>query len=154
TNARINTLAVVGTALWAGTGGGGIFISDLTARPVAAVSAASFDKGELATGMIASAFGSELATTTQTAASAPLPSQLAGTQLFVKDSLGRERLAPLFTVSPNQINFLMPSDLFTGAAVISVVNAEGKISIGEVQIARVAPGLFSANANGQDVAAA
>jgi uncharacterized protein (TIGR03437 family) len=41
------------------------------------------------------------------AASTPLPTELAGVR--VRDALGVERLAPLFFVSPSQINYLMPA---------------------------------------------
>ena len=38
--------------------------------------------------------------------------------------------------------------------VVTVVSGDGKLSIGGVQIAAVAPGMFAANSNGQGVAAA
>src|SRR5262249_5818931 len=74
---------------------------------VAAVSAASFSADSLATGAIVAAFGANLASTSEAVASLPLPYSLAGTTISVRDSLGSERNAPLFFVSPTQINFLI-----------------------------------------------
>jgi hypothetical protein len=70
------------------------------------VSAASFSGQELARESIAAVFGIALATTTGTAASVPLPTELAGTRVLIRDSVGTERLAPLFFVSPKQINWV------------------------------------------------
>src|SRR5262249_53124174 len=74
------------------------------ANTVTSVSAASFSATKLTSEGIAAAFGTGLATTTQVATSLPLPTALAGTTVTVKDSAGSERLAPLFFVSPGQIN--------------------------------------------------
>src|SRR5207302_11143509 len=108
---------------------------------------------ELAPESIASAFGSAMATTSQ-AASLPLPTSLAGTTVKLKDSAGSERLAQLIYVSPAQINYLVPTGTVAGAATITITSGDGSISLGTVQIAPVAPGLFAANSNGQGVAAA
>jgi uncharacterized protein (TIGR03437 family) len=72
----------------------------------------------------------------------------------VKDSAGVERTAPLFFVAPNQINYLMPPGVASGSATITVTSADGALSTGEVNIASVAPALFTANSSGQGVAAA
>jgi len=121
---------------------------------VATVSAASFAGTELASEAIVAAFGTNLATTTQVAATLPLPTSLAGTTVKVTDSAGTERLAPLFFVSPGQINYQIPPNTQTGVAIVTVTSGGGTVSIGAVQIATVAPGLFSANSDGQGVAAA
>jgi uncharacterized protein (TIGR03437 family) len=117
------------------------------------VSAASFG-GSLAPESISAGFGAELATETQAASSLPLPTTLAGVSLKVTDSLGMERLAPLFFVSPGQINYLIPAGTATGPATLTVLNSGGLVAMGEVQIANIAPGLFSANSSGQGAAAA
>jgi uncharacterized protein (TIGR03437 family) len=121
---------------------------------VASVSAASFGGQTLAVESIVAAFGTRLATATQTANILPLPTTLAGSSVKVKDSAGTERLAPLFFVSSNQINYQIPPGAISGAATITVTSGDGAISNGTIQIAPVAPGLFAANANGQGVAAA
>jgi uncharacterized protein (TIGR03437 family) len=123
-------------------------------RTVASVSAASFLGDALATESIAAAFGTNLATATQAATALPLPTALAGTTVRVRDALGVERLSPLFFVAPAQVNFEIPPSTANGAATITITSGDGSISTGVVQIASVAPGLFSANADGQGVAAA
>lgn len=124
------------------------------AGTVASVSAASFKEGSLASDSIVAIFGVELAGATAQATSTPLPIELAGTAVTVRDSVNNEKLAPLFFVSPGQINFLMPAGLSSGPATVIVANGAGKIASGAVNIAAVAPTLFAANANGRDVAAA
>jgi uncharacterized protein (TIGR03437 family) len=121
---------------------------------IANVSAASFLGGTLAPDSIVATFGTNIAPSTQTANSTPLPTQLAGTRLMVRDRTGTERAASLFFVSGQQANFLMPPDTALGLASVRVVNPSGSSLSGAVRIASVAPGLFSANASGKDVAAA
>lgn len=125
-----------------------------TLKTVASVSAASFLGDQLASETIVAAFGSNLATATEIAATVPLPTTLSGTTVRVRDSLGAERLAPLFFVAAGQVNFLVPSSTANGAATVTITGGDATTSTGVVQIASVAPGLFSANADGQSVAAA
>jgi uncharacterized protein (TIGR03437 family) len=124
------------------------------AGTLASVSAASFKESSLASEAIVATFGTELAEATAQATSTPLPTQLAGTTVTVRDSANNEKLAPLFFVSAGQINFLMPAGLSNGPASIIVANGAGKLSRGTIDIAAVAPSLFAANANGRDEAAA
>lgn len=116
---------------------------------LASVSAASFRGSFLAPESIAAAFGSGLGTQTVAADELPLPTRLAGTGVRVKDSSGVERPAPLFFVSPNQINYQMPLGTAPGAATVTVVPAAGQPVSGAAQVAAIAPGLFAANADGQ-----
>ncbi len=141
----------------------GFFKSDSTARlwflpsgagSLASVSAASFSGSALAPEAIVASFGSNLATTMQSATILPLPTTLAGTSVKAHDSAGSERLAPLFFVSPTQINYQMPAGTAVGAATITITSGEGSVAQGNAQISNVAPGLFTANASGQGVAAA
>ncbi len=118
------------------------------------VSAASYQRVLLARGSIASAFGSALATGSQSASGTTLPTTLAGTTVTIQDSLGRQRLAPLFYMSPTQINYQIPEDTATGTARISISNSALTTVTEFVQIMPVAPGLFSAQADGQGLAAA
>jgi len=119
---------------------------------VSGVSAASYDGSALSSEAIVAAFGTGLATATQAATSVPLPTTLAGTTVKVKDSAGTERLAPLFFVSPGQINHQIPPGTATGTATVTVTNGNTTVATGTAQIASVAPGLFSANSSGQGVA--
>lgn len=119
-----------------------------------ATSAASYARYNLAPESIAAVFGAGLASTTQVAASVPLPTQLAGTSVRIKDSAGVERAAPLFFVSPNQINLQIPPAAAIGTTLLSVMNGNNAVAAGTMTINRAAPALFSADASGQGFAAA
>ncbi len=123
------------------------------ASAVTSVSAASFAGAELASESIAAAFGANLATATQAATTLPLPTELAGTAVKVRDSAGVERFAPLFFVAPAQINYLIPPGTAAGEATVTVTSNGNVAAAGVLKIALSAPGLFSANASGQGVAA-
>jgi uncharacterized protein (TIGR03437 family) len=83
-----------------------------------------------------------------------LPTSLAGTTVRVKDSAGTERLAPLFFVAPEQVNYLLPAGTAQGVAAITIAGGDGSVATGTINVATVAPSLFTANANGQGVPAA
>jgi uncharacterized protein (TIGR03437 family) len=118
------------------------------------VSAASFQGPLLASGSIASAFGSALAPATE-AATLPLPQTLAGVRVTVTDQHKREYTAPLLFVSPEQINLIVPTALLPGPATTKVFGPNGELrASGLVQIEHVAPSLFTANFDGEGVAAA
>lgn len=123
-------------------------------RLVVSVSAASFLGPSLASQSIVAAFGTAMATDTSVAATLPLPTDMLGTTVWVRDSAGAERLAPLFFVAPTQINYQIPEGTQAGTATITVTSGDGTISMGVLEIGSVAPGLFSANASGLGVAAA
>jgi uncharacterized protein (TIGR03437 family) len=129
---------------------------ELTISPsgVINVSAANYRGPMLAAESIAAAFGTAMATTTQSAVSSPLPTELDGTRIIIKDSVGVERAAPLFFVSPAQINFQLPAGLATGTATATVMSGFGSSSVGSIQIVDIAPGLFSAESTGKGFAAA
>jgi len=123
-------------------------------RTVSSVSAASFLGDALAPESIAAAFGQNLAVSERPANSQPLPTSLNGTTVRVRDASGAERLAPLFYVAPTQANFQIPPSAATGAATITITSGDGSVSTGVVQIAMVAPGLFSASSDGRGAASA
>jgi len=121
---------------------------------VASVSAASYSEAAVAREAIVAAFGSGLATATAAANATPLPTTLAGTRVVVRDSGGAEREAPLFFVSPTQINYQIPLEAAAGEGVVTITNADGKTATGAIEIAAVAPGLFTADSSGRGIAAA
>ena len=121
------------------------------AKPQASVSAANYRGLRLASESIAAAFGSGLAVATQAASAIPLPTSLAGTTVKVKDSPGIERLAPLFFVSPGQVNYQIPPGTAPGPATITIISGDGSVSIGTRHITAVAPGLFTFNSDGKGV---
>jgi uncharacterized protein (TIGR03437 family) len=112
------------------------------------VSAASYRRAGLAEESMVAAFGANLALTTEIATQIPLPTELAGTTVKITDKLGVERFAPLFFVSPNQVNYLVPAGTASGYATVTVRNANGAQTIEQAQILDFAPGLLTANADG------
>lgn len=121
---------------------------------LATVSAASYIGASAAPEAIVSGFGTNLATATAPATSTPLPLQLAGTSITIRDSNNAEHRAPLFYVAPTQVNYLIPKECASGTAIITLTNNGGATATGTITIASVAPGLFSATADGKGWAAA
>jgi uncharacterized protein (TIGR03437 family) len=115
---------------------------------------ASFSGTALSPGSIAAGFGSSLATLTQTAPGAPLPTTLGNTRVQIVDSAGTRRDAGLFFVSPSQINYLVPAETATGPARVEVLRGTQTVASGTLLVAPFAPGIFSASASGDGVAAA
>jgi uncharacterized protein (TIGR03437 family) len=112
------------------------------------VSAADF-RSVLTPDSIAAGFGASLTSQTASATATPLPTTLGGVSVVVRDSAGVERTAGLFFVSPLQINFSVPAQSATGTALVQVRNSTSTIiAQGNVQIAEVAPSVFSINASG------
>ncbi len=126
----------------------------ISGRAAAHVSAASYLGAEAAPDSIVSAFGNHLSTMIQSATTSPLPSLLGGTRVTIQDSAGHEKIAPLFFVSPNQVNYLVPADLAEGLATVTITNAAGAISRGILHLTRVSPAIFAADASGKGYAAA
>jgi uncharacterized protein (TIGR03437 family) len=79
---------------------------------------------------------------------------LSDTTITVSDSMGTPRAAEIFYSSASQINYLVPEDMATGRATVTVSAAGGVKLTGAMEISNVAPGLFSANSDGKGVAAA
>jgi uncharacterized protein (TIGR03437 family) len=125
--------------------------------PMAIVSAASFASGPLAAESLASAFGGGLAPEAIPAAFVPLPTSLGGTTVSVVDSTGAVRGAPLFYVSPKQVNFQVPAGTAAGPASVYITSSVGgstTVGTGSTSITATSPALFSADESGTGVAAA
>lgn len=118
-------------------------------KTIACVSAASFVRNALATESIIAAFGDELAKSTEVATAQPLPTTLAGTRVSLRDSAGVERFAPLFFVSPGQINFQVPAGVAPGRSEVTVIRDGETVATGSPMIGAVSPGLFSADSTGR-----
>jgi len=121
------------------------------AQSVVSVNAASY-LGPLAPATITAAFGSNLATRSEAAASLPLPATLAGVTVQVIDGANVTHPAPLFFVSPGQINYLIPEQAAPGAGRIVVNNGAGAVSQGQLQIANTSLALFTTNFSGSGLA--
>jgi len=96
---------------------------------------------------IVAAYGSNLAATTA-AATPPLGTSLGGVTVTVTDSGGTARLAPLFYVSPTQINFEIPDGTVLGGAAVTVQQQNGPSQASGIEIGNVSPGLFELNTAG------
>ncbi len=120
-----------------------------TSAPTLATSSAASGLPVLAPDSIASAYGTNLTASSLSPDALPLPTTLGGVSVRVKDSAGLERLAPLFYVSPGQVNYLVPAGTAPGAVTVTIGTASGS-----AQVNSIAPGLFTANANGKGAPAA
>ncbi len=122
---------------------------------VATVSAANYAANAiLSPNSIAALFGNNLATATTVGTMNPPATTLGGVTVKVRDLAGMERDAPLFFVSPSQINLVIPVGTMNGAATITVMSGGTIIGQGPATIDPLAPGLFSAAGSGAGVAAA
>ena len=127
--------------------------ADDRSTDLASVSAASFSASPVAAESIVAAFGSGLANGIYPTGSVLMES-LGDVSVVVKDSTGSERAALLFYVSPEQLNLQIPPGTAAGMSAVSVKYKGAKIATGNVEVATVAPGVFTANSNGNGVAAA
>ncbi len=132
---------------------GSIYILGLEAA-APTVSAATYGRPPVAADSIAATFYSDLAAETQSAPSTPLPTSLAGTTVSVTDALGAVRSAPLFFVSPGQVNWEVPAGTAPGPATIQFTNAQNISVRDTVDVELISPGLFAANATGSGPASA
>jgi len=111
------------------------------------VNAASYAQ-PIAPGSIVSIFGSNLAVATAVAVKTPLPAQLAGTWVTVNGIQ-----APLFFVSPGQINFQVSSSVpfsYAGFSTVEVIvtTAAGLSAPVEVPFNQTSPAVFTTDASG------
>src|SRR5262249_34447452 len=127
-------------------GGGDGFLAKLTlgARnaTVATVSAASYLGPQLAQESLAVGF---------------LDAFGAGAESLrarVRDSGGTERDAQVFFSGFGQINFQIPPETAIGDALVNVTSGGAVIANGALQVVKVAPGVFSADASGGGLVAA
>jgi uncharacterized protein (TIGR03437 family) len=90
-----------------------------------------------APGSLMTVFGSELAFSTAQAPRLPLPLSMAGVSATVNGVA-----APLYYVSPSQLNIQIPYETGAGTAVLGVNNL-GQVSYYTFQVAASAPGIFA-----------
>lgn len=116
-------------------------------RLITGVSAASYVP-KVAPDSLVAAFWNNAPVTTDVAPT-PWPTTLENISVFVTDSTGTVRLAPIYYLAPTQFSFVLPVGTSPGLATVS---ADG--FSGAVLVDAVAPGLYSQNSSGQGVAAA
>jgi uncharacterized protein (TIGR03437 family) len=95
------------------------------------------DGRQLAIESIVTVAGHNLAAESKTAQATRLPIDLAGTRVTINGIA-----APIFSVSPDRVSFLIPVNIEPGAATIAVRNSSGHYSIGAAQIVKAAPAIF------------
>ena len=132
-----------------------IYIAEVLARPgfasLTVLNGASLGHEPSATkavapDSIAVASGGLLANATrqpQRLSDGALPTNVGGTRVSVNG-----RLAQIFFISPNQINFLVPSQTEIGLAEVVVTNPEGFPSRGNITVLQSAPGIFTRTGDG------
>ena len=116
-----------------------------TAPPLLIASGASFLPVPVASASIASAFGTHLATETQMPQAGQAVIAAPSTSVAIKDSAGKTWQAPLYFVSPGQVNFLVPTGATIGAAAVTVTAKDGVTTSAEVDIGTVSPAIFQMN---------
>ena len=89
-----------------------------------------------APGMVLSVFGANLAPSTQLAGALPLPLTMAGVSAAVNGIA-----APLYYVSPLQLNIQIPYETATGTALLAVSN-NGQVATYSFPVTASAPGIY------------
>lgn len=122
------------------TGTAAIFVTSGQSGPPAIgglTNGGSF-KQAYAPGMILSVFGTQLAPSTASAAAVPLPTNLAGVSATVNGVT-----APLYYVSPGQLNIQIPYETQANTTATLTVNNNGQTASSNFRVASAAPGIFT-----------
>ncbi|MBS1876964.1 MAG: S8 family serine peptidase [Acidobacteria bacterium] len=113
-----------------------LFNPAVTAPTVAGVSNAASGQLVYAPGMIMSVYGSQMAAAPQAAGAVPLLTIMQHSSATINGVL-----APLYFVSPNQVNVQIPYETKAGAATLIIDNGQSSVAYG-FSVAAVAPGVF------------
>jgi len=124
-----------------------VLVNTSPARQFVAVSATSGARGPVAPDSIVAAYGANFTTGTAATQSTDLPLELDGATVTIIEDDGTEHAAPLFFVSPGQVNFLVPALVQPGGVTVRIRSSTGTQET-PLSIAPVAPGLFTVNADG------
>ncbi len=98
-----------------------------------------------APGMILTVFGSQLAATTETAGVVPLPTSMGSVAATVNGVA-----APLFYISPGQLNIQLPYETTPNSTAVLYINNDGQTTSRSFTVAAAAPGIIT-NPNGAPV---
>jgi uncharacterized protein (TIGR03437 family) len=85
-------------------------------------------------------FGSQLSPVTQSASSVPLPLSTSGVAVLVNGIA-----APLYYVSPSQLNVQIPYETTANSPAVVSVNNNGQVTTQTLQVAAAAPGIFTSS---------
>ncbi len=116
-----------------------LLVGDTSQIQIGGVGNAASGKTAFAPGMLMSVYGVQLAPagSTQSAGSLPLPLNLAGVSATVNGLT-----APMYYLSPGQLNVQMPYETSAGTAILGV-NNNGQVASFPFQVAAAAPGIFT-----------
>lgn len=117
-----------------GTSGSG---STATPAVTSVSNGASFKQG-FAPGAVLSVFGSALSPVIQGASSVPLPLSISGVEALVNGTV-----APLYYVSPGQLNVQIPYETTVGSTAVLSINNNGQVTTQSFQVTAAAPGIFT-----------
>jgi uncharacterized protein (TIGR03437 family) len=133
------TPTIANGKVYAGTQDSLVVFGVLKAPSIGAiVNAAGFQAGSLAPGSIVSVFGANLADGKEVASEHQLPFMLGTSQLLINGLP-----APLYYVSPNQINAQIPVETALGDAVAVVRSGHNISAMMKLAIKEAAPGIFT-----------
>ncbi len=148
------TASYAGNDVFAGSISAPLQQNVIAPNPAIAIVLSASGKAPVAPGSIVSIYGEALAPDTVVAATLPLTTTLGGVTVTFLDAAGVARNSPLIFVSPGQINCLVPADTIAGSSTVSVSGSLGGVNSGVVNVAAVAPALYSADGSGTGPAAA
>jgi uncharacterized protein (TIGR03437 family) len=116
-------------------------------------STAYYPDATVAPDELISGYSTDLATQSATQpGGTTYPTSLGGTTITLVDSTNTTYNVPLYSVSAGQANYMIPSNVQPGPAMLTVTSADGTKTTGVVLVEQVGPGLYTASANGQGVA--
>jgi uncharacterized protein (TIGR03437 family) len=119
------------------------------------VSSASYlPGGPLAANEIGALFAEGMTYSTTSATLLPLPNILGSTTVTLTDSQGTSTFCPLFFISAQQVNFLIPPGSASGTASVTVTTNGSVYASGHLTINANAPSIFSLNNSGSGLVAA
>jgi uncharacterized protein (TIGR03437 family) len=116
-----------------------LLVGDTSQIQIGGVSNAASFQTAFAPGMLMSVYGVQLAPagSAQLAGALPLPLNLAGVSATVNGLT-----APLYYISPGQLNVQVPYETSAGTAILGV-NNNGQVASFPFQVSAVAPGIFT-----------
>jgi len=130
----------------------GDFLEKVLKSAPAVTSAADFEFARLASQQYISVFGSYLGNQTLLPPAGTLPNTLGGFSATITDSASHTQSAALFALLPGQLNMLLPANLASGAASLSIRRNAQSVATEQVFIADVVPTMFSTYLNGSIMA--
>ncbi len=129
------------------------FLGAIGRRPALhPINGASFTGDSTAPASIATIFFGGLADALEVAATGP-QKDLRNVHAVIRTAAGQEVSVPWFFVSPGQGSFLVPDTIPAGNVTLKIQSGDRRWAI-PVTVARTAPGIFTANGNGQGAPAA